>query len=266
MARFLIIFLLAGFIAVPAPVICGPGEKGPEYSRLIGRFDPKTDTWAEYVVIDKMSGKRSRLRLVIDGTVGDSFWYEVAGNRDDVDYIFKMLVKGDPIDPANIRRFIVKSGDGPVRELSTDSMVNQSRAAATLFERLSSVPFTPGVHLKRIKTGTGSATVPGGTFTVDLYRIIDTATGDVYAAYKYAGDVRPWGVVSVEARNTVIFLAGYGTGARLLITEEPMVSPGPAGIPERTVPDNIPMQTQKPGPEGVIRPIPGMGTGYEPKQ
>ena len=91
MARFLIIFLLAGFIAVPAPVICGPGEKGPEYSRLIGRFDPKTDTWAEYVVIDKISGKRSRLRLVIDGTVGDSFWYEVAGNRDDVDYIFKNL-------------------------------------------------------------------------------------------------------------------------------------------------------------------------------
>ena len=63
--------------------------------------------------------------------------------------------------------------------------------------------------------------------------------------------VRPFGIVSSETESTSMVLVGHGTGADSVITEEPvMMSTQPSGMRER----------------GRIMQIPGMGTGYEPKE
>jgi hypothetical protein len=269
MGKYLITVILACFFLNPLAVVASEKEKQFDVPRLFGTFAPKPGVWSEYGIFDKATGRRTVMRMSIVGVEGDSYWYEVVNSEGGGSNIIKMLIKGDPHDPENIQRLVMKSGANPAQEMPRDFVLMGRRMASHMFEQRSGIPTSPNVKLRNLKTGEGVVTVPAGTFEVSLHQIVDT-TGKVYAEYKFSQEVRPFGVVSSDAENTTMVLAGHGTGAKSLITEEPVMMIRPPGMPEGMPmgmpPGMSPPQGAGPEPGGDIRQIPGMGTGYEPRQ
>jgi hypothetical protein len=263
MGRYLITTILACLFLSPFAVITAEAEKPREVPRLFGTFAPKPEVWSEYAIIDKATGKRTVMRMSIVGVEGDSYWYEVVNREREGSNIVKMLVKGDPNDPENIQRLIMKSGTNPAREMGRDFVLMGRRMASHMFEQRSGIPTSTRVDLQNVKTGDGTATVPAGTFAVSLHQIVDAA-GKVYAKYKFSQEVRPFGVVASDAENTAMILLGHGTGAKSLITEEPAMMTQPPGMPEGMPRGMVP--GMEPPPGSGIRQIPGMGTGYDTKK
>jgi hypothetical protein len=256
MGRYLTRAFLACLVLIPVFAAAAEPGKMPADVRLFGTFAPEPGAWSEYAILDKATGKRSVMRLAIVGTAGDSYWYEVDNRVGAESNIIKMLLKGDPIDPENIQRLVMKSGLNPALELDPVQLKNR-RLAGSMFEEQSGIPTGTAVHLQNVKTGEGVATVAAGTFNVELHQIVDPA-GTVHAEYKFSPAVHPFGIVSAETKNRTVLLVGRGSGATSFILEEPALMsplPGAASPPGTGA-----------GPGSSIRQIPGMGTGYEPKQ
>lgn len=269
MGRSVVSVILAVLLFSPGFSSAAEAEKNLEVPRLFGVFAPKPGVWSEYAIFDKATGKRTVMRMSIVGIEGDSYWYEVVNREGEGSNIVKMLVKGDPNDPENIQRLIMKSGTDRAQEMPRDFVLMGRRMASHMFEQRSGIPASPTVHLQNVKTGVGEATVPAGTFDVSLHAIVDDA-GNIYAQYKFSEEVRPFGVVTSDAENSTMVLVGHGTGAKSLITEEPTMMTQPPGMPEnmpRGMPPGMaPPQGVGPGAGSGMRKIPGMGTGYEAKE
>jgi hypothetical protein len=266
MGRYLTTITLACLILIPSFLNGAETDKQRDVPRLFGAFSPKPGVWSEYAIFDKSTGLRSAMRMSIVGIEADAYWYEVENREGASSNIVKMLVKGDPNNPENIQRLIMKSGANPAQEMPRDLVIMGRRMASHMFEQRSGIPSSPTVNLKNIKTGIGTATVPAGTFNVSLHQIVDTA-GKVYAEYKFSENVHPFGVVTSDADNSTMVLVGHGTGAKSLIMEEPtmMIQPPgmPEGMPRGMPPGMVPPPGQDPG--SPIQKIPGMGRGYEPQ-
>jgi len=236
---------------------------------LFGTFAPEPGAWSEYVIYDKATGQRAAVRLSIVGVAGDSYWYEVVSSEAEGSNITKMLVTGNPHDPDNIQRLIMKSGRHDAREVERDTGLKERRMASHMFAERSGIPIGSKANLQNVKNGEGVVTVPAGTFAVALHQIVDT-TGKVYGTYKSSREVHPFGVVTSEAGNTILTLVSFGTGAKSLITAEPALMTRPPGIADGMerpmVPGLVSPQGMEGGPAPEIRKIPGMGTGYEPRQ
>lgn len=269
MIKYLLAIILVCFFICPGAVIASDLEKSSTVNRLIGSFAPKTGAWSEYALFDMTTGIRTVMRMSIVGVESDSYWYEVITKEGQESKIVKMMITGDPNDPENIKRLIVKSGQAKAQEMDRDSLQKIRVLAGRTFEEQSGIPAGPNVSMKDIETGAGVATVPAGTFDVSLHQIVDRA-GTVYAEYKYSEDIRPFGIVSSESENTVMVLIGHGEGAKSLITEEPVMMRSQTAESEDTFkerePGTVPQQSMGLKPGSNIRQIPAMGTGYEPKQ
>ncbi|MHB8762836.1 MAG: hypothetical protein ACYDA8_00610 [Deferrisomatales bacterium] len=205
-------------------------EPAPPLPRLFGSFDATPGAWAQYAVVDKDTGRRSKMKMAIVGQEGPNSWYEVL-NEDGADRnVVKMLVGGDPENPDNIRRMIIKSGDSPATEMPKDFVAMGRRMAGHMFERRSGVPAhgAPGV---RLEVGERRpVTVPAGRFEAEFRRIVD-ADGKTLATYDYDARVLPFGVVTSDTQGTSMELLAYGRDATSLITEEPIKLTGPPGMP-----------------------------------
>lgn len=264
MARCFLTVILAILFLMPSYLPAADMEQ--EVPRMFGTFSPKPGVWSQYAIFDKSTGKRTVMRMSIVGIEGDAYWYEVENREAEGTNIVKMLVKGDPNDPENIQRLIMKSGTKPAQEMPRDFVLMGRRMASHMFEQRSGIPASPAVKLKNIKTGEGSVTVPAGTFDVSLHQIVDMK-GKVYAHYKFSETVHPFGVVTSDAENSTMVLVGHGTGAISLITEEPTMMTQPPGMPEgmpRGLPPGMAPPSEQ-GPRNPVQQIPGMGRGYEPK-
>jgi hypothetical protein len=240
------------FFFSPSFLTAAEIEEQRTVPRLFGAFSPKNGGWSEYAIYDKSTGKRTVMRMSIVGIEADAFWYEVENREGGGSNIVKMLLTGDPNDPENIQRLIMKSGANPAQEMPRDFVLMGRRMASHMFEQRSGIPSNPALKLENKKTGVGSATVPAGTFDV---------------RYKINTDVHPFGVVSSDAENATMVLVGYGIGAKSLITQEPAMMTRPPGMPEGAPIRVPPGMGQLPGqgPGNPIRQNPGMGRGYEPK-
>ncbi len=269
MGRYILATLLACLFLYPNTVPAHEEAQEFEVPRLFGTFAPQPGAWSEYDIFDKSIDRRARMRMAIVGVEDGSYWYEVVNEEGATRNIVKMLVKGDPNDPEHIQRLIMKSGDGPAREMPRDFVLMGRRMAVYMFELRSGIPAASLASLQNVKTGEEEVTVPAGTFAVTLHRIVDAA-GQIYAEYKFSPEVSPFGVVYSEAGKTTMVLLGHGTGAESLISEEPVMMSQPPGMPEGMlrgmVPGMSPPEGMGPDQGGSIRQIPGMGTGYEPKQ
>ena len=219
-------FLLA---ATGVAVAQEPAGKQPPVPRLFGTFAPKPGAWSEYALIEKDSGKRSKMRMAIVGQEGDSYWYEVLNEDDQSRNIIKMLVKGNPNDPDNIQRQIIKSGDGQAVEMARDFVVMGRKMAALMFEKRSGVP-ADAAAVRVEETGEREVKVSAGVFNAKQRKVI-SASGKVLATVDYSPQVFPFGVVTSDTDSTSMELLAYGSDAKSMIKEEPVPMTAPRGMP-----------------------------------
>ncbi len=225
-APFLVVSLLL-LAAAPAPA-AGPGKELPKF---FGVFSTTVGAWSEYAVVEAGSGKRSTMRNAIVGKEGDSFWYEVAITEAGSRNIIKMFLKGDPNNPDNIQRLIMKNGDQPAQEMPRDFVMMGRRMATSMFETRSGSSVASQPNLKVVEVGANKITVPAGTFQVMLNHIVDDS-GKVLATYESSSEVLPLGVVRSETDKVKLELTATGKDAVSLITETPIMMKTPPGMPE----------------------------------
>jgi hypothetical protein len=182
-------------------------------------------------VTETEGGKKSTMRNAIVGKEGDAFWYEVAVTEGGVRNIIKMFLKGDPNNPDNIQRLIMKNGDQPAQEMPREFVVMGRRMATSMFETRSGQSVVDQPNIKVEEIGTEQVTVPAGTYKVTRSRFVD-ATGKVLATYDYNKDVLPFGTVRSATDKVTMELIGTGKDAVSLITEEPVKMKTPPGMPE----------------------------------
>jgi len=267
MGRYLFPFIFICIFVFPASVITAETEAPAEIPRLFGTFLPKDGAWSQYTVTEKQTGRKTLMRMSIVGKEDGSYWYEVINDEEGARNIVKMLVKGDPNDPENIQRLIMKSGNQPAQEMERDFVLMGRRMASHMFEQRSGIPSSPATAtaLTNKKTGIGKVKVPAGTFSVTNHQIVD-ANGKVYAEFKFSKNIHPFGVVTSDTKNTSMVLLDHGTGAKSLITGTPAMMTQPPGMPQG-MPRGMPPGMEPPagrGPGSGIRELQGMGTGYEP--
>lgn len=172
--------------------------------RFYTDFKPVVGGWSEYQMTTK-SGEPSKMKIAIVDKEGDAYWYETVmeGGRQERN-IVKMLVSGDPGEPKNVRRMIIKTGSKPAMEMPVEMMQQSSRGQ--------------GQKGKLIDKGSETIKVPAGSFSTrhmqyqDAENVVDTWV------YK---DISPYGMVKSQSKDLEMVLIGYGTGAKTLITETP---------------------------------------------
>jgi hypothetical protein len=261
MGRYLIAVIIACLLTSVSVASAVGAEKTPGTLGLFTDFIPEPGAWSEYGIHDKATGKQTVMRISIVGVEGDSYWLEVVNREGGNGKVFKMLVAGDPNQQQNIQRFILKLGNRPALEMDRDLIFMGRRMMSNMFQQQSGFASDSRADLQDVKTGEGMVTVPAGTFAVEQHQIRD-ATGKVLAEYKFSREVRPFGIVTSDSNTKTMVLEGRGVGARSLITEEPAMMILPSGM----APGMNPPQGGGPGTGSNIRQIPGMGTGYEPKE
>jgi len=216
--------------------------QSPQVPRLFGTFQPSPGVWAEYRLTNKDGSPPTHMRMAIVGEEPGAFWYEVTNNEGGSRNIIKMLVRGNPNEPDNIVRLIIKSGDQPAQEMPQDFVAMGRKMAVHMFEKRSGVPADAAGQIRMEERGRHEITVPAGTFETTFYAILD-AQGKQLAEYDAHPDVRPFGVVrSTTDANTMELLA-YGSDAVSQLTETPVPMTTPRGMPEgmpRGMPPGLP--------------------------
>jgi hypothetical protein len=238
-AARLCLFTLAGLFALPiSGVAQGPpqnmpaGPMGPMAGvpKIFGTFDPKPGVWAEYNIVDKMTGERSKMRMSILSKEGDLIWYEVVNQQPKSVNVIKMLVKGHPNDTENIQRLIIQSGDEKPVEMPRDFVMMGRKMATHMFTERSGVP----QHAENVTSkdvGTKTVTVQAGTFTGMEKQILDDK-GTVLSTYVFVESVPPFGIAVSDAEHTTMELTAYGKDAASRIKGEPVKMTSPPGMPE----------------------------------
>ncbi len=238
--------LLLSAAAAAAPP--GPTPGVPPVPRLFGTFEPVVGAWSEYAVVDKASGRRSRMKMAIVGSEKNAFWYEVTLHEGGDRNVVKMLVKGNPNDPENIQRMIFKSGDEPATEMPREFVAMGRKMATHMFERRSGVSASDPGAIRVVEGEKRRITVPAGTFDAVRHEIKD-AEGRTLATYEFNPDVLPFGVLRSDAGDTSMELLAHGRDARSSITEKPVPMGMPPGMPG-ALPRGIPPGMGAPGGGG----------------
>ncbi|MBU0483565.1 MAG: hypothetical protein KKB30_03520 [Proteobacteria bacterium] len=209
----------------------GVDEMGTRMPRIFGTFSPQVGVWSKYAILEKNTGRQLTMTMSIVGQDGDMYWYEVVNLEEGKVVVVKMLVKGDPNDPENIQRLIIKSGNNPAQEMPMDFVMMGRRMADHMFEKRSGIPNDSTSALKFETIGKSQVTVQAGSFEVVTNRIID-ATDKVFGTYNFCEKVKPFGVVTSDTQDSSMELLAYGAGGKSLITEKPLLLERPPGMNE----------------------------------
>jgi hypothetical protein len=167
-------------------------------------FKPVVGSWSEYQVTSK-GEPPSKMKMAVVGKEGDSYWYEtIMESKKEGRIITKMLVSGDPEDPKNLKRMVIKTGSEPAMEMPVQ-MIGQSHKGQG----------QPG---KVVDKGTETIQVPAGSFSTKHMQYQDSEGITDTWVYK---NVSPYGIIKSQSKNFEMVLTGYGTGAKTLIIEKP---------------------------------------------
>jgi len=226
------VLIVAGYLALAmaAGSPAGAQPMAPAVPKFFGNFEPRPGVWSEYAMVEKGSGQKSVMRLSIVGEEEGAFWYEVHIKNGDSRNVIKMLVTGDPKDGENVRRFIVKSGDGQAIEMPRDFIAMGRKMADHMFSSRSGVPSEDKAGVRVEEVGEEKRTVPAGTFTVQRRRVVGS-DGSVIGTFDFNEKVLPIGVVASDSEQTSMELVGHGSDAVTAIEEEPVLMRPPPGMP-----------------------------------
>lgn len=102
----------------------------------------------------------SKMKIAIVGKEGEAYWYEtVIEDQREGRVITKMLISGDPGDPKQIKRMIVKMGNEPAMEMSPQMMGQKAGRQDP--------------KVKAVDKGTETVKVPAGSFTAKRFQYQD---------------------------------------------------------------------------------------------
>jgi len=210
-----------GPMAGPMGAAMGGGPGG-----IYGDFKPVVGAWAEYLMTMK-DEEPITMRLAVVAKEGESYWYEmVMAVKDQGNMVTKMLVSGNPQDPQNVTRMILKAGDQPAMEMPV--------MHAPPAEGEADVAKEPEGEF--VEKGVESVTVPAGTFQADHMQYVH---GESVADVWVAAGIGPYGIVKSTGDEMEMVLTSHGTDAKTLITETPQKfsMPGMMRPPQGTPPD-----------------------------
>lgn len=228
--------------AFPARAQQAPVTEAPKF---FGAFSTTVGGWSEYAVTETEGGKKSTMRTAIVGKEGGAFWYEIAITESGARNVIKMFLKGDPNNPENIQRLIMKNGDLPAQEMPREFVMMGRRMATSMFETRSGSSVANQANIKTEEMGTEQVTVPAGSYQVTRRRILDSG-GNVLGTYDFNKDVLPLGIVRSATDKVTLELIATGKGAVSVITETPVMMKRPPGMPE-TNPRGAPPGMEAPG-------------------
>jgi len=215
--------------AVPARAQTASKQEMP---RFFGIYSPTVGAWSEYAVTEIESGRKSTMRNSIVGKEDGFFWYEVAiTDGGGVRNIVKMFLTGDPNNPENIQRLIMKNGSQPAQEMPREFVMMGRRMATAMFESRTGATVANQQNFKFEEIGKREVKVSAGTFTTVQNRLVDS-TGKVLATFDYNERVLPFGVVRSETDKVKMELVATGKDAVSQITEQPMMMKTPPGMPD----------------------------------
>ncbi len=234
-------------LAVAAGKPAGAQPMAPAVPKFFGNFEPRPGVWSEYAMVEKGSGRKSVMRLSIVGEEEGAYWYEVHIKNGDSRNVIKMLVTGDPREGENVRRFIIKSGDGQAIEMPRDFVAMGRKMADHMFSSRSGVPAEGKGEVRVENVGEGKRTVPAGTFSVQRRRVVGS-DGAVIGTFDFSEKVRPIGVVASDSEETSMELLGHGADAVTAIEEEPVLMQPPPGMPPGMGPGSPGMPPGMPAP------------------
>ena len=196
----IILIVSISLVLFPVCLAFGQLERGAG-PKFYSDFKPVVGGWAEYQMTEG-GGATSKMKIAIVGKEGDAFWYETSmETKQEGRIISKMLVAGNPEDPKNVKKIIVKMGNEPAMEMPLEMMQGSEEQ---------------GEKGKTLDKGTESIKVPAGTFTA---RHIQYQHEELVEDTWIHKDVSPYGVVKSKSKDFEMVLLGYGTGAKTQITE-----------------------------------------------
>jgi len=198
-----IVFIVSIILVFSSDYLAYPQLEQGAAPKFYSDFKPVVGGWSEYQ-ISEQGRSISKMKIAIVGKEGDAYWYEtIIETKQEGPSISKMLVSGNPADPKNIKRMVIKMGNEPAMEMPLQMMQASEKQ---------------GQKGKTIDKGMESVKVPAGTF---MARHIQFQYKELVEDTWIHKDVSPYGVVKSKSKDFEMVLLGYGSGAKTLITERP---------------------------------------------
>ncbi len=184
----------------------------------------KVGTWAKIKEI--ANGKEMVMWF---GVVGEEkingkryVWIEIRTTQGGKKIIVKALMRMSTENiESDIKRIIIKAGNQPAMEISSDMMQMMGQNMNVFGSSVSSED-TNKANTEVKVVGTERVTVPAGTFTAKHIKIIDKSTSSSMVDIWQTNKV-PISIVKVKSSDGAeMVLLSYGKGAKTEITEKPM--------------------------------------------
>lgn len=208
----------------------------PEVMAALGQLTPTPGAWVEYGVrAGTTEESRVRLSVLAPALPAGRYWLElVLASNAAVPLAARLLLKGDPSDPANVERMLIYvAGQAPL-ELPVDQAQDALEALGKDDEGKKYQPGQrrPGVPPGKVeRLGQEVVTVRAGKFTAEKLRVTDLRTKEVTLVWKSA-ELPVLPLVRAQGRGRTIELLGFGrTGAHSVIDAEPGDAFAPPAAP-----------------------------------
>jgi len=187
---------------------------------------PPVGSWSQYRSINSEEGDTTILKYSLTGKEKfgkiDCYWYEFQTAEGEKISVVKMLISGDPDEPGNLKRLVLKSGDEPAVEIPIGMTHGIGVAASGTGEPEE----TEAISEEDVVTvGRETLTTDAGKINCTHFRMkkqekqIDFWTSE---------SIPFFGIARLVHSGLTMEITGYGeSGAKTAIAEKPKEMPKP---------------------------------------
>lgn len=194
---------------------------------------PPVGSWCEYKIVDKADNDTVIFKYSLPSKEKfdneDCHWFEFQVSEDEELSIVKMLISGDPNEPKNLKRLIIKSGDEPAIEVPVGMMqAHAEESEGEEAEPEKEIESEEEEKAAELKVGEETIETKAGKLECTHLRIKD----EEEVIDMWVNDALPFfSLAKMTSNESTMEIMGFGdSGAKSAITEEPQKMPMP-GIP-----------------------------------
>jgi len=203
------------FLIMIVSVISFASSYFPQFYHL---YNPVVGGWSKYEMKDNQ-GNKAFLTISVVSKEGSNYWIEVESSQTADVGIAAYLVCGDPTEDDNVLKVRLKNGDGPIIEITKETLEKMKKRQKNV-----AVSSCIGPNTGKIQS-LPNETLKIGNNTYDCQRITlispENKTAEIWVNEK----VCPFGIVKLISQDESLILVDAGKGAkpRLLGTATPLV-------------------------------------------